>query len=389
MDKPKGGRGKRVTYKTSVVRVPNPIVPQVLELIDQFHASQSLSPPKTNSIEKIPALSVNWFHKTSYEPNLIETEEEYIRLSNLINRVIWQIDNTFTGVSISNRGEFTNAYEAVDLLLEYRLIELPKDTKIVSAKHFAEWLVGSGYDLKSIQKIGRWAFDNERYDIVKTVGILDEPPIADRKQYWHHIYHAQLGKPYVDFWQWARNPESREIARELTILLSEIPEPYPFVKLVLMKLAHGKNPFLNKEEPNNSTPDKGSHKSWYFEQNKDFWKLKEVYRTLFIFWHEHTLQLIGQQKLLQVYRVVFSCSWTIIQEIVQPKPPQPPKPVTGKSQWWDILGVSQYATHDDVKAAYKLLAKQWHPDTNKSPSAAEMMKIINSAMDFYKNWQNL
>jgi len=39
-NRPLGGKGKRESYKTSVVRVPDPIKPQVLELIEQFHLSR-------------------------------------------------------------------------------------------------------------------------------------------------------------------------------------------------------------------------------------------------------------------------------------------------------------------------------------------------------------
>ena len=46
---------------------------------------------------------------------------------------------------------------------------------------------------------------------------------------------------------------------------------------------------------------------------------------------------------------------------------------------YKILGVSKNATKDEIKAAYKRLAKQYHPDLNKSPDAAEKFKEINEA----------
>ena len=58
MNKPKGGRGKRASYKTSVVRVPNPVMPQVLELINQFHEESKFTTTKTCPYKKISALSV-------------------------------------------------------------------------------------------------------------------------------------------------------------------------------------------------------------------------------------------------------------------------------------------------------------------------------------------
>jgi len=62
MGKPKGGRGKRASYKTSVVRVPNPVMPQVLELINQFHEEPKFITTKTCPYKKISALSVTKFY---------------------------------------------------------------------------------------------------------------------------------------------------------------------------------------------------------------------------------------------------------------------------------------------------------------------------------------
>lgn len=45
--KPSGGRGKRESYSTSVVRVPDPIKREVLFLIEQFHRDRKVSKPAT------------------------------------------------------------------------------------------------------------------------------------------------------------------------------------------------------------------------------------------------------------------------------------------------------------------------------------------------------
>ena len=47
--------------------------------------------------------------------------------------------------------------------------------------------------------------------------------------------------------------------------------------------------------------------------------------------------------------------------------------------YYKILGVSKNATKEEIKAAYKRLAKQYHPDLNKAPDAAEKFKGINES----------
>ena len=46
---------------------------------------------------------------------------------------------------------------------------------------------------------------------------------------------------------------------------------------------------------------------------------------------------------------------------------------------WSILGVSRSATNKEIKSAYKRLAKEWHPDVNKSPEAEERFVDIAEA----------
>jgi molecular chaperone DnaJ len=47
--------------------------------------------------------------------------------------------------------------------------------------------------------------------------------------------------------------------------------------------------------------------------------------------------------------------------------------------YYEILGVSRNASPDDLKSAFRKLARQYHPDVNKSPDAEERFKELNEA----------
>ncbi|HLF54423.1 MAG TPA: molecular chaperone DnaJ [Candidatus Nanoarchaeia archaeon] len=52
--------------------------------------------------------------------------------------------------------------------------------------------------------------------------------------------------------------------------------------------------------------------------------------------------------------------------------------MTGKD-YYKTLGVEKNASQEDIKKAYKKLAKKYHPDISKEPDAAEKFKEINEA----------
>ena len=52
-----------------------------------------------------------------------------------------------------------------------------------------------------------------------------------------------------------------------------------------------------------------------------------------------------------------------------------------KRDFYDVLGISKSASKDDIKAAYRKLAKQYHPDLNKAPDAEKKFKEVQEAYD--------
>ena len=59
--------------------------------------------------------------------------------------------------------------------------------------------------------------------------------------------------------------------------------------------------------------------------------------------------------------------------------------MSGKRDYYDILGISKDASEDQIKQSFRSLARKYHPDKNKNPGAEEKFKLISAAYSVLSN----
>ncbi|WP_164918970.1 DnaJ domain-containing protein [Caproiciproducens sp. NJN-50] len=53
--------------------------------------------------------------------------------------------------------------------------------------------------------------------------------------------------------------------------------------------------------------------------------------------------------------------------------------------YYEILGIDEHATQEQIKASYRTLAKKYHPDVNDAPNAAAFFRLIQEAYETLSN----
>lgn len=59
--------------------------------------------------------------------------------------------------------------------------------------------------------------------------------------------------------------------------------------------------------------------------------------------------------------------------------------MANKRDYYEVLGISRGSGADEIKKAYRGLARQYHPDINQSPDAEDRFKEINEAYEILSN----
>ncbi|NET61368.1 MAG: DnaJ domain-containing protein [Symploca sp. SIO2E6] len=83
-----------------------------------------------------------------------------------------------------------------------------------------------------------------------------------------------------------------------------------------------------------------------------------------------TLVSGGDQGTIKIWSQMLSTDESILEPLVS-------------GEWWEVLGVGRDANLDTVKLAYRQLARQYHPDINRTGTAITKMQAINRAYEAF------
>src|SRR4051795_11317744 len=53
--------------------------------------------------------------------------------------------------------------------------------------------------------------------------------------------------------------------------------------------------------------------------------------------------------------------------------------------YYDVLGVPRDASEEDIRRAYRKLAREYHPDVNKDPGAEDRFKEVSEAYEVLRD----
>ena len=59
--------------------------------------------------------------------------------------------------------------------------------------------------------------------------------------------------------------------------------------------------------------------------------------------------------------------------------------MTTKRDYYEVLGVARSASSDEIRSAYRRLARQYHPDVSQEQNAEAQFKEINEAYEVLSN----
>ena len=59
--------------------------------------------------------------------------------------------------------------------------------------------------------------------------------------------------------------------------------------------------------------------------------------------------------------------------------------MANQRDYYEVLGISKTASEEEIKKAYRTLAKKYHPDVSTDPQATEKFKEVQQAYDCYES----